>query len=170
MKKITFTLNSGRCGFSLCFDNVNQRTTVRHQTRNAKNKMFYMVQGYTADSVPTHHLNDDLPLPESIKTISLENYLLIYMDEVNLRFEFTTIVHWSLCEYVAIFKLLANAINWHIQYRYSDVSASKSLMVSLDFAFSFIKICKHILEIELRKIHSIAGPKLVIWIRTKADL
>lgn len=134
--KIAFTLISGRCGFSLCFDNVNQRTTVRHQTKDAKNKMFNMVQGYAArDRVPTLHLNDDLPLPESIKTIPLENYTPSEMDEVDLRVEFTTIVHILLCEYIPIFKPLVNAINWHIQHRFSDVSAAKSQLFSLYFTF-----------------------------------
>lgn len=133
---ISITLISGRCGFSLCFDNVNLRTTVRHQTRDAKNKMFNMVQGYAArDRVPTLHLNDDVPLPERKKAIPLENYLPSEMDEVDLRFEFTTIVHRIMCEYIPILKRLANAINWHIQHRYSDVSAAKSQLVSLYFTF-----------------------------------
>uniref|UniRef100_A0A8W8JTD6 DUF6589 domain-containing protein n=1 Tax=Magallana gigas TaxID=29159 RepID=A0A8W8JTD6_MAGGI len=126
------SLPKGRCGFSLCFDNVNQRTTVRHQTRDAKNKMFNMVQGYAArDRVPTLHLSDDVPLPERIKAIPLENYLPSEMDEVDLRFELTTIVHRILCEYIPILKPLASAINWHIQHRYSDVSAAKSQLVPI---------------------------------------
>lgn len=139
--KIAFTLITGRCGFSLCFDNVNQRTTVRHQTRDAKNKMFNMVQGYAArDRVPPLHLNDDLPLPESIKTIPLENYLPSEIDEVDLQFEITTIVNRIPCEYIPIFKPLANAINWYIQHRYSYVFAQKSQLVSLYF---YLFIYKH---------------------------
>lgn len=66
------------------------------------------------DSVLIYYLNDDLLLFESIKIIFLENYFLIYMDEVNFWFEFIIIVYWSLCEYVVIFKFLVNVINWYI--------------------------------------------------------
>lgn len=98
--------------------------------------MFNMVQGYAArDRVPTLHLSDDIPLPERIKAIPLENYLPSEMDEVDLRFELTTIVQRILCEYIPILKPLANAINWHIQHRYSDVSAAKRQLVSLYFTF-----------------------------------
>ncbi|KAJ8321140.1 LOW QUALITY PROTEIN: hypothetical protein KUTeg_001265, partial [Tegillarca granosa] len=48
-----------KCGFSICFDNVNQKVTVRHQRKDRKNKMFNMVQAYCAkDRVPTLHLDD----------------------------------------------------------------------------------------------------------------
>lgn len=130
---------SGRCGFSLCFDNVNQRTTVRHQSRDNKNKMFNMVQGYAAlDRVPSLHLSDDPPSPENIKAIPLEKYLPTEMDEVDLRFEFTTIVNRILCEHISFFKPLATAVNWHIQHRYSKISASKSHLVSLYLSKKFI--------------------------------
>lgn len=46
--------------FSICFDNVNQKTTVRHQTRDKRNKMFNMVQAYAAlDRINSLHLSDE---------------------------------------------------------------------------------------------------------------
>jgi hypothetical protein len=90
-----------------------------------------MVQGYAAlDRVPTIQLNDDPPLPERIRTIPLEHYLPSEMEEVDLRFEFSTLINRILCEYVPVFKPLAKSVNWHIQHRYSEISKKKSHLVS----------------------------------------
>jgi hypothetical protein len=59
-------------GFSICFDNVNQKLTVRHQTRDRNNKILNMVQAYAAkDRIASIHLDDSIPSPQNILNMPL---------------------------------------------------------------------------------------------------
>lgn len=61
-----FLFFTGMFGFSLCFDNVNQKVTIKHQTRDRQNKMFNMVQAYgSLDKIPTLHFDDAIPWPDA---------------------------------------------------------------------------------------------------------
>ncbi|XP_069114331.1 LOW QUALITY PROTEIN: uncharacterized protein [Argopecten irradians] len=114
-----------KLGFSICFDNVNQRLTVRHQTRDKQNRMFNMVQAYAAkDRIPSLHLSDDMPFPEELQNIPLEKFLPTDMDHVDLRSEMTTIVMRILHDHMAMFENLP--VNQHIEHPYYLESTKKS--------------------------------------------
>ncbi|XP_078329533.1 uncharacterized protein LOC111133019 isoform X2 [Crassostrea virginica] len=122
----------GKPCYSICFDNVNQKTTVRHQTRDKKNKMFNMVQAYAAlDRINSLHLSDDSPSPEDVESIPLHKLLPCEMDEVDLRSQMTVIVERILCTHIPFFEDVKDNIIWHIPDQYSNESAQKSEMVLL---------------------------------------
>ena len=122
----------GKPCYSICFDNVNQKTTVRHQTRDKKNKMFNMVQAYAAlDRINSLHLSDDSPSPEDVESIPLHKLLPCEMDEVDLRSQMTVIVERILCTHIPFFEDVKDNIIWHIPHQYSNESAQKSEMVGL---------------------------------------
>lgn len=124
---------AGRYGFSLCFDNVNQKLTVRHQTRDKNNKMFNMVQAYAArDRIPSNNLNDNIPSPQDILDIPLQSYLPSEKDESDLRSEVKTMIIRTIWEYFPAFHQLHDMIEWNIDHQYSRESAKKSNMVILN--------------------------------------
>lgn len=91
----------GKPSFSICFDNVNQKTTVRHQTRDKRNKMFNMVQAYAAlDRINSLHLSDESPSPKGVLSIPLHKLLPCEMDEVDLRSQMTVLVERILCSHI----------------------------------------------------------------------
>ncbi|KAJ8304518.1 hypothetical protein KUTeg_018101 [Tegillarca granosa] len=115
------------CCYSICFDNVNQKVTVRHQTRDRKNKIFNMVQAYCAkDRVPTLHLSDKYPTPETIANISNEKYLPTLEDERCLKEEMSIIIQRIL----VVFEDLKTEVNWHINHPYLVKVSQKSEMVA----------------------------------------
>jgi hypothetical protein len=122
----------GRFGFSICFDNVNQKLTVRHQTRDRNNKILNMVQAYAAkDRIASIHLDDSIPSPQNILNMPLGCYLPSEMDEIDLRSEITTMVTRTLCQFVPAFHCLEDEVNWNIDHPYSKESSQKSECVSV---------------------------------------
>lgn len=122
----------GKPCFSVCFDNVNQKTTVRHQTRDKKNKMFNMVQAYAAlDRINTLHLSDEQPSPDDILNIPLFKLLPCELDEVDLRSQMTVLVERILCKRIPFFNEMEDKILWHIPHQYSQLSTKKSEMVGV---------------------------------------
>lgn len=73
-------------GYSLTFDNVNQKTHVRHSTREKTNTMYNMVQAYAArNRIPTWHLSDAEPSIEEIGNIPLDCYFPSTQDDSELK-------------------------------------------------------------------------------------
>lgn len=121
----------GKPSFSICFDNVNQKTTVRHQTRDKRNKMFNMVQAYAAlDRINSLHLSDESPSPEDVLSIPLHKLLPCEMDEVDLRSQMTVIVERIFCSHIPFFNEVRDKVKWHIHHQYSVESTRKSEMVN----------------------------------------
>ena len=119
-------------GYSICFDNVNTKVTVRHQMKDKKNKMYNMVQAYAArDRIPTLHLSDIPPPPYDIYELPLTIYFPSELDEVKLRSEMTVLTERVLCRSMMTFQELQPHINQHIEHRYSKESSKKSDMVCL---------------------------------------
>ena len=63
-------------GYTLVFDNVNQKTKARYNSREKGNKMLNMVQAYAAvDRVPSMSMDDTPTTQDDISTMSLEPFL-----------------------------------------------------------------------------------------------
>ena len=125
---------SGKFGYSICFDNVNTKITVRHLTKDKKNKMFNMVQAFAAkDRIASLHLSDEQPSPNVLRDIPFHTYFPTAIDEATLRSEMTVLVTRVISKHLQAFDDVQNSINNHIQHRYSSESAKKSEMVSLQY-------------------------------------
>ncbi|XP_014672570.1 PREDICTED: uncharacterized protein LOC106813039 [Priapulus caudatus] len=62
-------------GFTLVFDNVNQKTHARYSSRERGNVMFNMVQAYAAvDRIPCMRLADHQPAPDDIELIPMDSF------------------------------------------------------------------------------------------------
>jgi hypothetical protein len=93
--------------------------------------MFNMVQAYgSLDKIPTLHLDDAIPSPDGINSISIEHFLPSDLDEIDLRSEMTTMVERVLCEHLPMFHDIKCEINWHLYHQYSQESSAKSICVS----------------------------------------
>ena len=62
-------------GFTLCFDNVNIKTTARHQTWDRKNKVFNMEAYMAWGHIPSMHLSKQYPTASTMDQIPLDKYL-----------------------------------------------------------------------------------------------
>ena len=124
----------GHLGYTLCFDNVNQKLTVRHQVRDKSNKMLNMVQGYAAqDRIPTLHLSDAQPDPDTVLQIPLSSYLPSDLDEALLRSEITVTIMRILGSNIPIFQDLK--MDKHIRHPYQKESSKKSNIVRFLYDF-----------------------------------
>ncbi|XP_062611695.1 uncharacterized protein LOC134273511 isoform X2 [Saccostrea cucullata] len=132
VSSVSSDTDHGKPCYSICFDNVNQKTTVRHQTRDKKNKMYNMVQAYAAlDRISTLHLSDASPTPEDVLNIPLERCLPCEMDEVDLRSQLTVLVERILCKRIPFFQGEEDNVLSHIPHQFSQKSSEKSEMVLL---------------------------------------
>ncbi|XP_014678940.1 PREDICTED: uncharacterized protein LOC106818780 [Priapulus caudatus] len=124
--------DKGTLGYSLCFDNVNQRVSVRHQTRDKTNKQFNMVQAYAAiDRIPSLHLSDEQPSPADISLIPLEQYLPSTTDEAALQQEMSQLIERVLCTNMPFLHDLQSEVAGHIQHEFQQESSAKSQILPL---------------------------------------
>ncbi|KAJ8297377.1 hypothetical protein KUTeg_023908 [Tegillarca granosa] len=80
------------------------------------------------DRVPTLHLSDKYPTPETIANISNEKYLPTLEDERCLKEEMSIIIQRILVSTLTVFEDLKTEVNWHINHPYSVEVSQKSEM------------------------------------------
>jgi hypothetical protein len=118
-------------GYTLCFDNINFKTKARHQSRDKGNAMFNMVQAYAArDRVPSMHLDDTPPQPQTILDLPITTYLPTNTDKHQLQNEYISVVSRIVSSKMAA---LAGMTIPEIEHQYAKELKRKSCMVNMFF-------------------------------------
>ena len=119
-------------GFTLCFDNVNEKVKARHSTRDHSNKQYNQVHAFAAhDRVPCPYpYVEPLPTPETIAAIPFTAYLPTPEEDVALRSEMEVIVSRLLIDNIPGLQDLSQLICRHIPHFGQRFSAMKSDVVS----------------------------------------
>ncbi|XP_030830182.1 uncharacterized protein LOC115919849 [Strongylocentrotus purpuratus] len=118
-------------GFTLTFDNVNQRTrTSFHSSEGKANRQFNLVQSYgEIDRVPCFHLSDEPPSLEQLSSICEDVFLPSTKDTEMLRYEYEVMIARILCNHIPCFRDMS--ITEHIPHPYLAETKKKSVMVPL---------------------------------------
>lgn len=147
--EIPVLLDGTSCAYSLCFDNVNQKTTARHSSSTSQNVILNMVQGYAArDRIPTLHLSSEDPSPEFVASISAHTLLPSPSDTEELCTEYKQVISIILTENMPLFRGTERVDEEH---EYAKESRAKSDLVIFD---CFVKI------LQLHTVHALEKYKL----------
>ena len=115
--------------YDITFDNVNQKTRVRHFKRDVSGKQLNMVQRFaTLERIPSGHMSTVEPSKEEVLEIPLEAILPSANDEEHLKKELSVIVSRILVEQYSCLSDIG--VQTNIDHDFLNESKKKSAIVS----------------------------------------